>query len=322
MSIGGPERPVGGLSVRPPAGVELRPAARGDLEAVLGLLADREGLPVPQLDPETAEARWEAFLGSVDAVPFLALADGDPAGLLLLSFRRRLNFATWEAWVPELVVAKAHRRRGIGRALLRVAVEEWRLRGAHRLSIDLGPGDAAGSALVATLGFEDAFLRFRQDPLAPTVVPPPRGVTVRSLTREDFEGATRLVAEMGPHHSPVPERMPAVERSFREIASHPNAASLVATRDDEPIGIATIEIRPSLRYAAPEAWLPELVVTERERGQGIGRALLGAALTVASARGAGGAVLESGHQRAVAQALYRSFGFEDAGRVFTLLRDH
>jgi hypothetical protein len=107
MSLGGPERAVGGLSVRPPTGVELRPAARGDIEAVLALLAQRERRPVPVLDPETAQARWDAYLGSVDAAPFLALADGDPAGLLLLSFRRRLNFATWEAWAPELVVAES-----------------------------------------------------------------------------------------------------------------------------------------------------------------------------------------------------------------------
>lgn len=321
MSLGGPERAVGGLSVRPPTGVELRPAARGDLEAVLGLLVERESLSVPALPPETAEARWEAYLGSVDAAPFLALADDVPAGLLLLSFRRRLNFATWEAWVPELVVAKAYRRRGIGRALLRVAVEEWRLRGAHRLSIDLGPDEDAGSALVATLGFEDTFLRFRLEPLAPKSVQPPSGVTIRSLSEDDFEAATRLVAEMGPHRSPVPERMTAVERSFREIVSHPNGASLLATRDDVPTGIATIEIRASLRSTAPEAWIPELVVTEQERGQGIGRALLDAALARALAQGAGSAVLESGAQRAAARALYRSVGFADAGRVFTLLRD-
>jgi len=55
----------------------------------------------------------------------IAIADDEPAGVLLLSFRRRLNFATWEGWVPELVVSGAHRRRGIGRALLRVAIEEF-----------------------------------------------------------------------------------------------------------------------------------------------------------------------------------------------------
>ena len=92
----GPLRPVGGLSVRPPAGVELRPAARDDLPVVRQLLSERGG-PVPDGDDPRVPDRWNAHLASIDASPFLALADGAPAGLLLLAFRRRLNFATWEA---------------------------------------------------------------------------------------------------------------------------------------------------------------------------------------------------------------------------------
>src|SRR4029077_17452443 len=157
MSVGGPDRPVGGLAVRPPTGVELRPAARDDLDAVLGLLAQRTSVEAPELDGQAATERWEAFLSSIDSSPFLAVADHEAVGLLLLSFRRRLNFATWEAWVPELVVADDHRRRGIGRALLRVAIEEWRLRGAHRLSVEVAPGEEPRCALLSGMGFEESF---------------------------------------------------------------------------------------------------------------------------------------------------------------------
>ena len=166
MAFSGPEPPVGGLSVRAPAGVELRPAGRDDLEAVLALLAERKALGAPAIQPDVARERWERVIGSVDASPFLAIADDLPAGLLLLFFRRRLNFATWEAWVPELVVADAFRRRGIGRALLRVAIEEWRLRGAHRLAVETAPGEDAGKALLAGLGLDDTFVRLRLEPMA------------------------------------------------------------------------------------------------------------------------------------------------------------
>src|SRR5207237_1993810 len=151
MSAGGPDRPVGGLAVRPPPGVELRPAAREDLDSVLALLAERTSVEAPELNVQTAAERWEAFMSSIDSSPFLAIAEGEAAGLLLLSFRRRLNFATWEGWVPELVVADDHRRRGVGRALLRVAIEEWRLRGAHRLSVEVAPGEEAGRALLSRM---------------------------------------------------------------------------------------------------------------------------------------------------------------------------
>ncbi len=323
MSVGGPDRPVGGLAVRPPPGVELRPAARDDLEAVLKLLAERIPAEPPELHGPAAIERWETLLGSIDASPFLAIADGEAVGVVLLSFRRRLNFATWEGWVPELVVADVHRRRGIGRALLRVAIEEWRLRGAHRLSVELAQGEEAGRSLLSGMGFEESFQRFSLDRMpagVPTATLDP-SLTLRGIREDDFAAASRLVAEMGAHRSPLPDRMDAVERAFREIVRRPSDASLIAERDGAAIGICTLEIRTTLRREAPEAWIPELVVTERFRGQGIGRALLERALAVARERDADRAVLESGAQRATAQAPYRSLGFEAAGSVFTLLRN-
>jgi ribosomal protein S18 acetylase RimI-like enzyme len=324
MSAGGPDRPVGGLAVRPPPGVELRPAAREDLDSVLALLAERTSVEAPELNVQTAAERWEAFMSSIDSSPFLAIAEGEAAGLLLLSFRRRLNFATWEGWVPELVVADDHRRRGVGRALLRVAIEEWRLRGAHRLSVEVAPGEEAGRALLSGMGFEERFQRFSLEPI-PTASEPPTtpasSATLRDLRDDDFGAASRLVAEMGAHRSPLPDRMDAVERAYREIVRRPSNASLIAERSGAAIGICTVEIRTTLRREAPETWIPELVVSERFRGQGIGRALLERALNAARERGAERAVLESGAQRATAQALYRSVGFEEAGSAFTLLRD-
>ena len=319
----GPDRPVGGLAVRPPAGVELRPAARDDLDAVLALLAQREAAPALEIEPDAAAERWEVFLRSIDSAPFLAIADGEPAGLLLLSFRRRLNFATWEGWVPELVVAARNRRRGIGRALLRVAIEEWRLRGSHRLSVELAPDEDAGRALLLGMGFQDAFLRFSLDPIGPEPKhgTHPTSATLRPLREDDFPAATRLVAEMGARRSPLPDRMDAVERSYREIVKRSTDASLLAEWDTAAVGICTVEIRSTLRRSTPEAWIPEIVVTEQSRGQGIGRALLEGSVQAAGKRGAERVALESGPQRATAQSLYRSMGFKPAGSAFTLLRD-
>ncbi len=316
----GPDRPVGGLAVRPPPGVELQPAGRDDLGAVLRLLGEREALPAP-LSPENARERWQRVIGSVDASPFLAIANGEAAGLLLLAFRRRLNFATWEGWVPELVVARTFRGRGIGRALLRVAIEEWRLRGAHRLSVETEPMEEGCEALLSGLGFEDGLLRFRRDRIGADDRQPPAAVTIRPIQAADFRSATRLVAEMGVSRSPAPERMEALERSFGELTSRDADASLVAEEGDRVVGICTLELRETLRGLSPEAWIPELVVTEPARGRGIGAALLDAAMGEAQGRGAESMTLESGSMREVAHALYRSTGFRDAGRERLLLRD-
>ncbi len=315
-----PRRPVGGLSVRPPAGVELRPVARDDRVAAMGLLRARDADALPADDPSSM-ARWEALLSSIDATPYLAVADGEPVGLLLLLFRRRLNFATWEGWVPELVVAEAARGRGIGRALLRVAIEEWRLRGAHRLAVEVEPHETACAAMLAGMGFEEAFIRFRAEPITLRGRAAPAGVEIRRLEQADFEPATRLIAQMRPRHSPVPERMDAVARTYRDLIGRPADRSVVALRDGVPAGLCTAILRDTLRRRQPEAWIPELIVDEPLRGTGIGAALLDAALATAAAAAAGGAVLESAPGRGTAHALYRSAGFVEAGRVFTLMRD-
>ncbi len=316
----GPGRPVGGLAVRPPAGVELQPAGRDDLVTVLRLLGERESLAAP-LTTEDARDRWERIIGSVDASPFLAIAEGEIAGLLLLVFRRRLNFATWEGWVPELIVAPSFRGRGIGRALLRVAIEEWRLRGGHRLSVETEPSEVGCAAMLTGLGFEDGLLRFRQDHIAAEGRRPPEGVKIRPIQAADFVAATRLVAEMGVSRSPAPERMEALERSFSELTARATDASLVAQEGDRIVGICTLELRETLRTESPEAWIPELVVTEPDRGRGIGAALLDSAMREAQRQGARSMTLESGPMREAAHALYRSRGFRDAGGERLLLRD-
>ncbi len=257
----------------------------------------------------------------MDAAPFVAIADGTPCGVLIEVFRRRLNFATWEAWVPELVVAEPFRGRGIGRALLRIAIEEWRLRGGHRLSAEIEPGEAVGEALLARMGFEDAFLRFRLEPMATRGRPAPPDVVLRGIEPGDAEPVTRLVAEMGPRLSPVPERMGAVARTFRELNSRTADRSLLAQRGGVVVGVCTAELRGTLRRDAPELWIPELIVSEPMRGSGIGAALLDAVIAAGRDAGAGSAVLESGPRRASAHRLYAAAGFGAAGGVFTLLRD-
>jgi len=281
-------------------------------------MSERSALP---LSPASPRERWERVIGSVDASPFLAMGDGQPAGLLLLFFRRRLNFATWEGWAPELIVGELFQRRGIGRFLLRVAIEEWRLRGAHRLIVETEPAEEGCGAMLQSLGFEGYLLRFRQDPLTVRGVRPPEGVAIRPIQPADFEAATRLVAEMGAARSPAPDRMDALERTFRDLTARPTDASLVAERDGTMVAICTAEVRESLRGESPEAWIPELVVTEQMRGRGIGSALLDASLGEAARRGASSATLESGEQRAAAHVLYQSSGFAGAGRSWILWRD-
>ena len=166
MSLGNPERPVGGLAVRAPSGVELRPLGRDDLAEAVALARECHGVESAN-DLDVLRPRFEALLGSADVAPFVAELGGAAAGIGILHFRRRLNFTTFEGWISELFVRPAARGRGIGRALLDALVAEWRLRGGHRLQIQVPAQAPAAEALLARAGLEAWMLDFEQRPLAP-----------------------------------------------------------------------------------------------------------------------------------------------------------
>ena len=160
--------------------------------------------------------------------------------------------------------------------------------------------------------------------IAPVAV---RGVTasgeveIRRIEASDadFEAVTRLLAELG-RPAPVEERLPALRRTYDQHVARADTASRLALLDGAPVGFVSLEFREPFFTTRPQAWIPDLIVTESARGRDIGAALLDAALAEASARGAYAAVLESGHQRAAAHRLYLAAGMEDVGSFFTLAR--
>lgn len=78
-----------------------------------------------------------------------------------------------------------------------------------------------------------------------------------------------------------------------------------------PDGLAALRLRPSLWSAALECYLAELYVVPARRGNGLGRALLEAAMAHARARGADYMDLGTGESDVAARALYESCGFDN-----------
>jgi GNAT superfamily N-acetyltransferase len=323
MSLGNPERPVGGIAVHPPAGVELRPLGREDLTAAVGLTRDARGLRALD-DLDAVRGRYDALLNSVDTIAFLAVAEGEAAGISVLHLRRRLNFATFEGWLSDLHVRPEAAGRGIEDALLQAAVAEWKLRGGHRVLAPFHRGSASVRDALEAAGFEDAFLDFS---LAPVAVPdrrPVEGLSIRPVNASDGQAVTRLIAEFGPQRSPVPERMEAVLRTFaahlREVEAGV-AASVVAELEGAPVGVLTLEWQHPFWTTDLHAWIADLVVTEPMRGRGIGRELMVWALATAADAGTANVSLESGERRLSAHGLYRSLGFSEPGRTWVLRRE-
>lgn len=124
-----------------------------------------------------------------------------------------------------------------------------------------------------------------------------------------------LLAELG-----RPQLMPETEAAAREVylrhTSRRDTASLVAECDGRVVGFLSLEFRDRLNRTSLQAWIPDLIVTAKYRGRGIGQALVEAAFALARERGCWGVTLESGYQRKEAHRLYLRAGMKDAGKFF------
>lgn len=312
MNLGNPDRPVGGLSSPRPEGVEIRPLGRDDFAVALALA--RELYALPDAAPDPHRAAYEAFVNDPDAAPFLAIADGEPAGLVAFRFRRRLNHATFEGWISDLVVREPFRGRGIGAALIAAVIAEWRLRGSHRIELEVAYERTAARALYEATGFADQGRYFEIGPVRTRGIRPSPGVEIRPIVDDDadFEAVTRLLAELG-RPSPIDDRLPALRRTYAQHVGRADTGSLLALADGVPAGFVSLEFRRPFFTLGPQGWIPDLIVTEAARGRKIGAVLLDAAFEEAVRRHAYAVALESGHQRAVAHRLYRAAGMADVG---------
>jgi GNAT superfamily N-acetyltransferase len=78
-----------------------------------------------------------------------------------------------------------------------------------------------------------------------------------------------------------------------------------------PHGLAVLRFRPAIWTDGLECYLAELYVVPDRRGQGLGRALMEAAIELARREGADHMELGTGEDDVAARALYESLGFSN-----------
>jgi ribosomal protein S18 acetylase RimI-like enzyme len=134
-------------------------------------------------------------------------------------------------------------------------------------------------------------------------------VSVREATDADAEVVGRLLHDFNREFDdPAPE--PAqLARRIRELVADGDTAVLVAGA--EPAGVAVLRLRKAIWSRALECYLAELYVVPPLRGQGIGRALMEAAIDLARARGADYMDLGTAEDDVAARRLYESLGFDN-----------
>jgi GNAT superfamily N-acetyltransferase len=139
---------------------------------------------------------------------------------------------------------------------------------------------------------------------------------VRPASRADFEAVTALLEVLG--RPTVTDATRADCRAvFEDEVVDPDAHHIVA--EDEVgtvVGFCSLHFRERLNWSTREAWVPDLIVAEEARRNGVGAALLEEVERRARARDCHAITLESGYQRAEAHHLYRRFQMRDQGKQF------
>ena len=136
-----------------------RPATADDLPAILALLVDDElGKLREDLGPPLDRRYLEAFAAiERDPNQLLAVAEqgGEVIGCLQLTFIPGLSrLGMWRGQIEAVRVAAAQRGSGVGRAMLRWAIEQCRARGCGLVQLTTDKRRDDAHRFYASLGFE------------------------------------------------------------------------------------------------------------------------------------------------------------------------
>ncbi len=287
----------------------IRQYAPADAPAVAALLTEAARLD-PTLQP-IDEDGWRRFAGrsfNRGARDFaVAVTGGRLTGVLTSTLMSPAEGPPVRHF--RIVVHPEHRRRGIGSALLDL-VRGQDPPGTAVLQSNCEDGWDAGRSFLETHGFSlwRRELDMARDGDPPEPVPPPPGFWVRASDgKGPDEAAWIRLDHEGYAGDPNAQWMNAADAAL--LRSAPGFRLWLAEDGDGPIGLCH-----AVRDEDGGGWIHSLVVAERARRRGLGRALTVAALRELEGGRTNLGVRADNHG---AIALYRSLAFEPTGEVTT-----
>lgn len=161
-----------------PPSITIREASEADLPAVLALYGHPE-IDGPALLPlEEARRLFERFRSYPNYRLFVASAGPDIVGTFTLLIIDNLAHAgARSGLVEDVVVSSSHQYQGIGKQMMRFALERCREAGCYKLALSSNLKRAAAHQFYESLGFEKHGYSF--------VVPTSTGTTVAHTRPED-----------------------------------------------------------------------------------------------------------------------------------------
>ena len=132
---------------------------------------------------------------------------------------------------------------------------------------------------------------------------------VRRAGVEDAEAIGRLLHDFNTEYDDYTPGPEAVGKRIGELLASGDVTVLLAGAG--PDGLALLRFRPSLWSETLDCYLEELYVVPDRRGQGLGQALMEAAMATAREHGAAHMDLGTAETDTAARGLYEKLGFSN-----------
>ncbi len=144
----------------------IRPATAADLLAVVRVQAQSRPStdPLPERVTDRQQATWDRMMAIADLTVYVAEVDGEPVGTACLLLMPNLGYdCRPTAFVEAVVTARAYRRRGVARAVMRRILADTRAAGCRKVQLlsHKRHADDGAHALYLSLGFEAEAEGFR-----------------------------------------------------------------------------------------------------------------------------------------------------------------
>ncbi len=136
-------------------------------------------------------------------------------------------------------------------------------------------------------------------------------VHYRLATHSDLPQVSGLLCEIMQSHNVEPPGEPALSECLTKILASQDHLFLVAERDDRLVGLCALLFSMSTWSAAPTCEIQDLIVTDSQRRQGLGRGLVDAASELAKARGCVRLFMLAEYWNLDAHAFYRRLGLAE-----------
>ena len=143
-------------------------------------------------------------------------------------------------------------------------------------------------------------------------------ITIRESTYDDIPSLLELLYELGRPKPQKDNELETFTKLLKTYMQEDNKKILVAEIENSKIiGMVSIVFLSRLNQNTLEMYVPELIVSQNYRSNGIGKKLINFSIDIGKEKKCHRMRLESGNQRTESHKFYRNLGFETSSIFFT-----